>query len=207
MAVKNIMLFRIAIIGVTLFVAASILGGFQFEDYSIFSMLISESMAIDTPYGWILRYFFYVPSGILIVLFSFFSIAKLPSSKLISIGLAGFALFYGMGTIIVGFFPCDAGCNKEFIDPSVSQIIHNVSGFLTYTLVPVFILLTGFGLKGKSSFSNRSILTAILSIVFIVVMFSSPDSGYVGLVQRIIETLFISWIIGLAYLVKRTVEN
>lgn len=164
-------------------------------------------MAIDAPYGWILRYFFYVPSGILIVLFSIFSIAKLPSSKLISIGLTGFAIFYGFGTIIVGFFPCDAGCNKEFIDPSVSQIIHNISGLLTYTLVPVFILMTGFGFKGKSSFSNRSILTAILSIVFIVLMFSSPDSGYVGLVQRIIETLFISWIIGLAYLVMRTVEN
>lgn len=204
---KNIVLFRIAIIGVTLFVAASILGGFQFEDYSIFSMLISESMAIDTPYGWILRYFFYVPSGILIVLFSLVSIAKLPSSRLITIGLTGFAIFYGLGTIIVGFFPCDAGCNKDFIDPSVSQVIHNISGLLTYTLAPVFILLTGFGFKGKSSFSNRSILTAILSIVFIVVMFSSPDSGYVGLVQRIIETLFISWIIGLAYLVKRTVEN
>ena len=207
MAMKNIMLFRIAIIGVTLFVAASILGGFQFEDYSVFSMLISESMAIDTPYGWILRYFFYVPSGILIGLFSIFSLAKLPSSRLITIGLAGFALFYGFGTIIVGLFPCDAGCNKEFIDPSVSQIIHNISGLLTYTLAPVFILLTGFGLKGKSSFSNRSILTAISSIVFIVVMFASPDSGYVGLVQRIIETLFISWIIGLAYLVKRTSEN
>ncbi|MBL7915006.1 MAG: DUF998 domain-containing protein [Bacteroidia bacterium] len=204
---KNIVLFRIAIIGVTLFVVASILGGFQFEDYSIFSMLISESMAIDTPYGWILRYFFYVPSGILIVLFSLVSIAKLPSSRLITIGLTGFAIFYGLGTIIVGFFPCDAGCNKDFIDPSVSQVIHNISGLLTYTLAPVFILLTGFGFKGKSSFSNRSILTAILSIVFIVVMFSSPDSGYVGLVQRIIETLFISWIIGLAYLVKRTVEN
>lgn len=204
---KNIVLFRIAIIGVTLFVAASILGGFQFEDYSIFSMLISESMAIDTPYGWILRYFFYVPSGILIVLFSLVSIAKLPSSRLITIGLTGFALFYGLGTIIVGFFPCDAGCNKDFIDPSVSQVIHNISGLLTYTLAPVFILLTGFGFKGKSSFSNRSIMTAILSIFFIVVMFSSPDSGYVGLVQRIIETLFISWIVGLAYLVKRTVEN
>lgn len=204
---NNIILFRIAIIGVSLFITASILGGFQFEDYNIFSMLISESMAIDSPYGWILRYFFYVPSGILIVLFSFFSISKLPSSKLITAGLSGFGLFYGLGTILVGIFPCDAGCNKEFINPSVSQIIHNISGMLTYTLTPVFILLTGFGLKGKSSFSNRSILTAILSIVFIVVMFSSPDSGYVGLVQRIIETLFISWIIGLAYLVKRTVEN
>jgi len=207
-AMKNIILFRMALIGVSLFIVASILGGFQFEKYSVFSMLISETMAIDTPYGWILRYFFYVPSGILVMLFSIFSIAKLPASKLITIGLTGFALFYGFGTVIVGYFPCDAGCNKEFIDPSVSQIVHNTSGFLTYTLVPFFILLTGLGIKGKSSFSNRSIITSVLSIVFIVVLFSNPDSGYVGLVQRIIEALFISWIIGLAYLVKKRIfEN
>ena len=60
-AMKNIILFRMALIGVSLFIVASILGGFQFEKYSVFSMLISETMAIDTPYGWILRYFFLCP--------------------------------------------------------------------------------------------------------------------------------------------------
>ena len=167
-------------------------------------MFISESMAIDTPYGWVLRYFFYVPSGILITMFSFSIISRLPESKLIKTGLTGFAIFYGMATIVIGFFPCDSGCNKEFINPSVSQIIHNTSGFLTYTLVPFFIMLTGFGLQSKSTFSSRSLITSVLCILFVAMLFMYPDSGYVGLLQLIIEVLFISWIVGLAFLVKRS---
>ncbi len=61
--------FLIGIIGVSLFVVSSVLGGFLIENYNMASQLISESYAIDTEYGIILRIFGYIPSGILITLF------------------------------------------------------------------------------------------------------------------------------------------
>ena len=48
--------FLIGIIGVSLFVVSSVLGGFLIENYNMASQLISESYAIDTEYGIILEY-------------------------------------------------------------------------------------------------------------------------------------------------------
>jgi len=61
------------------------------------------------------------------------------------IGFCGLGIFYGIATIIVGLFPCDKGCNKELIDPSVLQVIHNLTGLLTYIFVPISIILIGVG--------------------------------------------------------------
>ena len=49
--------FLIGIIGVSLFVVSSVLGGILIENYNMASQLISESYAIDTEYGIILRIF------------------------------------------------------------------------------------------------------------------------------------------------------
>ncbi len=70
-----------------------------------------------------------------------------PVSKLSKIGFYGLGHFYGLATVIVGVFPCDRVCNKEFIDPSTSQITHNITGFLTYIFVTLSIILIGLGLK------------------------------------------------------------
>jgi len=60
-------------LGVLFFIVAAILGGFQFEDYSHLHQFISESYATGTPYGEQLRFFGYVPSGIMIALFALFA--------------------------------------------------------------------------------------------------------------------------------------
>ena len=104
------------------------------------------------------------------------------------------------------FFPCDSGCNKLFIDPSISQIIHNITGLLTYIFVPISILLIGIGLK-KSSIYNRlstlGITFGIISILFVYLLFSDTNSEYIGLYQRIIEVIFIIWIITCAIAIKK----
>ncbi|MBT8377465.1 MAG: DUF998 domain-containing protein, partial [Bacteroidia bacterium] len=128
--------FLIGILGAVLFVISSILGGVLIDDYSITSQFISETYAIDTEYGEALRYYGIIPSGILFTVFAIAALKHLPRSTLTTLSSIGLALFYGIATVIVGLFPCDSGCNKEFIDPSLSQFIHNLVGFLTYMLVP-----------------------------------------------------------------------
>ena len=196
--------FLIGIIGVSLFVVSSVLGGFLIENYNMASQLISESYAIDTEYGIILRIFGYIPSCILITLFCFLGVKYFQPSILIKIGFYGIGIFYGLATLVVGIFPCDSGCNKALIDPSFSQLIHNFTGLLTYLFVPFLMILIGLGLKKSTyySFSVQSILLGIVSFLLVCVISSDLNSEYIGLFQRMIELVFVLWIIFCANEIK-----
>ena len=202
---SNKITFLIGILGVSLFVVSSLLGGFLIENYNILSQYISESYAIDTEYGKILRIFGYIPSGILIALFCFLAVKYFQLSKLLNIGFYGIGIFYGLATVVVGIFPCDSGCNKELINPSYSQLIHNFAGLLTYLFVPFFMILIGFGLKkspSNSTFSIQSIAMGAIGILFVYILVSNPNSEYIGLYQRLVELVFVTWIIFCANTIK-----
>ena len=151
---KNKLTFIIGIVGVSLFAFCAVLGAFLIKDYSVISQYISESYAIDTEYGLVLRGFGYIPSGILITIFCYRLSKIFPPSKLTKIGFYTLGIFYGIATIVVAIFPCDGLCNPEFINPSISQIIHNITGALTYIFVPLSILLIGIGLKQDPKYNR-----------------------------------------------------
>lgn len=202
---NNRVIFYIGLLGVVLFAASAIVGGILIEDYSIVSQFISESYAVDTKYGMHLRIFGYIPSGIFITLFCFLAFSYVHKNALTRIGFYGLGIFYGLATIAVGIFPCDKGCNKEFIDPSLSQIIHNFIGLLTYAFVPICIILIGIGLRRSQHFNKLSIIAialGILSMLFVALLFSDPNSNYIGLLQRIIEIFFMLWIITCAFTIR-----
>lgn len=204
---SNKSIFFIGIFGVSLFAITSILGGLLIENYSITNQYISETFAIDTEYGIELRIFGHIPSGILITIFSFFGLKYFPSSNLNKIGFYGVGLFYGIGTVIVAIFPCDSGCNKELIDPSISQLIHNLTAILIYTFVPISIIFIGIGLKKFNNFKRLSITALVLgtiSILFLILFIFESKSGLSGIYQRIIETLFIIWIVACAFKIRST---
>ncbi len=205
---SNKTLFFIGILGVTLFGLASFLGGFQFDDYDPISQYISETMAVDMPYGKTLRFFGYIPSGILLTVFAFAGFKKFPKSNLTKFGFWGLGIFYGIATIVVGIFPCDKGCNKELVDPSISQLIHNLTGLLTYIFVPISIIMIGVGLRKSNNYSGLSkfgIICGIICIVFIGFL-SDPLTNYAGLYQRIIEGIFILWIIACSIFIKKGIQ-
>ena len=206
---KHKITFLIGIVGVSLFVISSILGGLLIENYSVMSQYISESYAIDTEYGKILRIIGYIPSGFLIALFCFLAVRYFQSSKQLKIGFYGIGVFYGLATIVVAIFPCDSGCNKELIDPSSSQLIHNFVGSLTYLFVPIFMILIGSGLKKTSNkwFSLQSILLGALSILFVYMLVANPNSKFIGIYQRMVEMLFVMWIIFCALAIKKSTFN
>ena len=202
---NNKITFLIGIVGVSLFVVSSILGGFLIENYNELSQYISESYAINTEYGKILRIFGYIPSGILITLFCFLGVRYFQPSKLLKIGFYGIGIFYGLATVVGGIFPCDSGCNKELIDPSSSQLIHDFVGLLTYLFVPVFMILIGLGLKKSSNnntFSLQSIVFGAIAVLFVYILVSNSNSEYIGLYQRMIESVFVIWIVFCAFVIK-----
>jgi len=123
--------FFTGITGVSLFALTTIMGEFLHPNYNPFSQFISELYAVDAPNADLLRFVGYIPSGILFFLFSIYAILETPKSTLRTLGFLGVGFGYGIGTIVCGFFTCDAGCNPEFINPSLSQAIHNLIGFVT----------------------------------------------------------------------------
>ncbi len=202
---NNKLTFLIGIVGASLFIISSILGGLLIDNYSIISQYISESYAIDTEYGMVLRTFGYIPSGIFIAVFCFTGVRFFAPTKLLNVGFYGIGLFYGLATVVVGMFPCDSGCNKDFIDPSTSQLIHNFMGLLTYLFVPVLIILIGLELKKiqkNTVFPLQSIVLGVISFLFVYVLFLNSNSKYIGLYQRIIELVFILWVVFCAIAIK-----
>lgn len=192
------------ILGVTFFVVTSILAGLQSSDYSHVSQLISESYSIDTPYGKFLRFLGYLPSGICLTIFAFSSARHFNKLNYAKVGFWGLGIFYGVATIVVSIFPCDKGCNKEFIDPSISQVIHNTTGLLTYIFTPLSLILIGIGLKGISNtLASLGFAAGLISILFIGILFSDPLSGFAGLFQRIIEGSILFWIVACSIVINK----
>ncbi|GAB5564119.1 MAG: hypothetical protein Wins2KO_11820 [Winogradskyella sp.] len=201
---KNKFVFFIGILGAFLFLITTLIGGFLIDGYDIHKQFISETYAIDTEYGLILRQFGYIPSGILLALFCILSEQHFKNSKSSKIGFYGVGIFYGLATIVVSIFPCDSGCNRELINPSTSQLIHNLTGALTYIVVPISIILIGFGVKrfDSKTFSKQSFVLGGIGLLFVIILFVSPNSDYVGLVQRIVELTFIMWTVICAITVR-----
>ena len=186
------------LLGVVFFISATILGGLQFSNYSHLSQLISESYAIGTPYGVQLRYLGFIPSGIFIAAFAFLAIKNLPKSKLTQIGFLGIGIFYGIATILVSLFPCDKGCDKELVDPSISQLIHNLTGLLTYIIVPISLIIIGVSARkwaNNKYVSHVSIFCGLTSVLLVGILSSDLQSKFAGLYQRIIEGLILVFII------------
>lgn len=140
-----------------MFAVAAVVGGMLVPDYDPISQLISESYAVDTEYGIYLRFLAYFPSGLLIAWFCFSARKYFPRTRGLNAGFLGVGIFYGLATVMVALFPCDAGCNKELIDPSISQLIHSLVGLLTYLFVPICLMIIGWELnklEGDKAFQS-----------------------------------------------------
>ena len=191
-------LFWCGILGVILFVLAALLGGVLTEGYHPLSQMISTTYAIDTRYGWVLRFFGFVPAGVLFFLFSWGSVQHFPNTLLIREGLRGFGIFYGLSTLLAGVFPCDQGCSLQILDTSISHQIHHLAGLVTYIFVPLCILVIGVGLRqkrGPRKFYRMSIFSGLAAILFSTLFLLNSSSDFAGLFQILLEVTILSWIV------------
>ena len=184
--------------GVLLFVGSAIFGGLKLAGYSHVSQLISETYATGTDWGGRLRLFAIIPSGVFIALFAFTAKEHFQRSKAATFGWRSLGIFYGLGTVLVGIFPCDRGCSPLDGETSTSQLIHDVTGGLTYLFVPVAVVALGYAAKtlpnGKPLALAGFVLGSI-SILFVLVFFIDPAAEFAGLYQRVIEGSILSWIV------------
>jgi hypothetical protein len=203
---KNDLLDHSAILGAVLFIITTVVGGALFDGYSHVSQYISESYAHGTEYGRFLRWFGYIPSGLLIASFYIMVARRLKDHGHIVAGLVGFGILYGVFTSLVSVFPCDFGCNRDYSEASVSQSIHTVLSLLTYTLTPFSIYLTGVGFRKLGDFGELYRLSTVLTVAaftFGMVFLANANSPIAGLLQRIPEAVYLFWIVHFSVFLKR----
>ncbi len=203
---KSKIIFSSGLLGALLFIVASILGGLQIEGYDLISQYISESYATGLPNTTYLRKM-YIVSGACLACFALLTASVKESSTGLKIGLVLFGIFYGFGTMVTGFFPCDIGCPSDSENATVSQFIHNAAGFLTYSVVPFCLLGIGVAsrkLKGGFNISAYSLVCGAVALVFVVLLFGNPKGAMIGLFQRIIEGAILFWVIRTALIVLKT---
>ncbi|MES2747803.1 MAG: DUF998 domain-containing protein [Bacteroidota bacterium] len=204
---KRQILFWSGILGVILFTLTTVIGGILNPNYHFISQFISELYAVDAPNADLLRFYGYLPSGVFFILFAVFLHAVLPKSAGTTLGCILFGFGYGFGTIVCSIFNCDVGCNPFFVNPSLSQFIHNAMGMLTYLLTPIGLLCIGISVRKKLFYSNFSIVIAVLSFLFVLVLNVAIQTPYKGIIQRVIEGSFLIWIAYSAFYLSKNLIN
>jgi hypothetical protein len=185
------------VIGASMFVLTTIIGGYFFEGYSHISQYISESYAFGTEYGHLMRWLGYIPSGLLMAAFCFLKAKHFRNSKNLFYGFIGFGIFYGVFTSLVSVFPCDFGCNRNYSESSISQLLHTILSLFTYTLTPVSLYLIGTGFKKIDQYkniSNVSIVLGIFGLIFGMIFLKNANSPVAGLLQRNTEAVYLFWL-------------
>lgn len=203
---KSKAIFWIGIIGVFLFVASTIAAQLQLRTYYPLSQYISESFALGTPYGFYLRYFGLMPAGILFTIFAFSVPSLIDDYKPAKWGFYLFAIFYGLGTVLVAVFPCEYGCSRHLNTDSTLQLAHNLIGVFTYLITPFGLLLIGIKLKGlliDGYLSTVSLFCGFAAIAFAYTFLSELDGDFAGLYQRMIEASMLIWMVYTAFLVRK----
>lgn len=184
-------------IGVALFVLTTVVGGALFPGYSHVEQLISESYAHGTTYGPWLRFLGYLPSGALFAVFAWAATRVFAARKYTLIGFAGIGIGYGLGTVLAAFFPCEAGCQMDGSASSISQMIHNLSGLLTYLVVPAALVVLGVRLRKRPGLERlgwSALACGFLATFGFILLIEISDTGYVGLAQRFTEGCILWWI-------------
>lgn len=192
---------RAGIAGVLFFITSTFIGGLQFDAYSHITQFISETYATGTPWGMHLRWFGFVPAGLLLAFFGFAMARKHWANRPIRLGLISLAVCYGLGTVVVSFAPCDFGCDPEQASPSMAHTIHFLVGGLTYLLTPPSILLVAFGSSREDHLRKLwPFLAAMGTLMLIgaVLLFTGKPEGALGLVQRITEGAALTTILAVA---------
>jgi hypothetical membrane protein len=177
-----------------------VIAGSMYPGYSHFEQALSELGAAGSPTHLISPFINNFPLGILFILFGVSSISFSENSRLA--GFTGILIAtHGVASISAGLFSCDVGCNPK--SPSMSQIIHNISGlimFLTLVVSSGVWMYLGKRLYESKRVAWFSFLCTLIAVMALLPMVMAVQSGTgFGLYQRINYGASVVWVGGLAY--------
>ncbi|MCB0689607.1 MAG: DUF998 domain-containing protein [Saprospiraceae bacterium] len=155
---------------------------------------MSELGGVESPYMTIMNVAGFMGVGILILIFSygFFTVEFTKNTwyKLATV----FLWIAGIFMVIVGFFPCDAGC----IDVTTTGQLHSLTSIPQSIALPLAIVFAAFGHQMETvwnkSWFGISLVLGFGSLLMGPLMSSGQYDAYVGLLQRIGIGFCLLWI-------------
>lgn len=196
---KKFSLYSGMIIPVWLFIGVTIAGAMN-PGYSHINQAMSELGAKGSMTHVISPLINNFPLGILFIAFGLYIITTLRNSKL-AICSGVMVLVHGIGSILAGYFSCDAGCQPA--SPSNSQIAHNLSGFtmfLSLTIAGWLWAYLGKRQLGSTFLSWFSFVCMVVALGAALMLPQAVESGKnFGLYQRVNYGVSVIWLGVLSY--------
>lgn len=181
------------VIGPILFTVTTLICSDLRPGYSHIHHFISELGATGTPDASLMNWMGFIPSGILISSFGL-SLTLILPKKILARSGSVLLMIFGLGMTIVGFFSCDAGCPRE---GSLENNIHDQISGPIFLCAILGILLLGVTFRRLPCWKKLwlySIISAILSIVFLILLINSLDAyRNTGMWQRLLLLTLFLW--------------
>lgn len=147
----------------------------------------------------------FLPAGVVVLLFCVAAFAALPRSALTTVGLLGVAT-YAVGYVAAAFFPCDPGCRP--VEPSLSQLVHNIAGLAGYLLAPLSLAVLAWSARRWPAGRYMVVAGFIAAVLSLLGLLSlSPKSPYVGWSQRLIEASVLLWVLMCGWYLRARGKN
>lgn len=159
-------------------------------DYSLVSNSIS-SLAL-TSLGW-LQTIGFLALGLLVEVFTAGLLFNIKRARWFHLGIAIF-VFFGFAMLLIGAFRTDpVGGPSTF-----EGMIHGFAARVTFSLFAIAILALAPAIKKDPEWRHLfryTIVTAILAVVLgVILRFFPEESGWFGLIERILVANMILWV-------------
>lgn len=167
--------------------------GFMWEGYNPISQLMSELGAINSPFSPIAQFLGFSAMGIVIFIFSFVLYSNIERDWSLRIGML-LLIIAGISLVLVGFFPCDAGC----IDVTETGRMHSLTAIIPAIAMPTgmffFVSPMKTDEKWESKWWQITLSLAMISLLLAPLGMLENIDQYQGIVQRIGITFPLLWI-------------
>ena len=186
------------------FVTTITYAGIKHSNYQHMSQFISELGATGEANGQIVNLFGFIPTSFF--LSCFVCLAIFLSSRQLKeiLGLTAIGV-YAITLGVAAVFPCDPGCVAD--NPSVSQIIHNLSAIVGYAcgVVGVFLLASSVTRKGNKMLGTIGFALGGVAVVMFFLV--TPEFSFHGLAQRVFELCMYIWIMLYSFYMQSILQN
>ncbi len=178
------------ILGPLILVIADITSATCACEYSLISNSIS-SLAL-TQLGWFQTIGF-LALGLFVEIFTAGLLYNIKRARWFHLGIALF-VFFGFAMLLIGAFRTDPVGGPDTFEGT----IHGLAARLTFSLFAVAILALAPAIKKDPDWQHLfryTIVTAILAVILgIILRFFSEETGWFGLVERILVGNMILWV-------------
>jgi hypothetical membrane protein len=193
--------FLCGILAPVLWAAAIILCGSLRPGYNHLTQYISELGERGSSTELLMRYAGFVPTGLMHMIFAASLYSAFRGYRLSSLAASLLAL-NGLGRIVAGLFPCEAGCAGPRV--LLSQKLHSLSAAVGFMALIGAAILWGILLKRHKTLKGMSlysIVAGLLGLVFLLLMSRSAELRQgTGLYERLSSGVLSLWVLMFAAL-------